>query len=140
MKALAICILPLALAGSLHAGTSHRTVDGLADAYLDRYFHTFPTRATSAGRHDLDRELERLDAADRASWLAFNRKMRQQAAAVHPRTLDEAIDRTLLRREIDREIYHLTVLRTPERFGHAVMLEPRRISLPGTFQLRWPGV
>src|SRR5881398_842429 len=43
-------------------------------AYLDRYFHTFPTRATMAGRHDLDRDLEVLDAADRAAWLQFNRQ------------------------------------------------------------------
>jgi uncharacterized protein (DUF885 family) len=111
MKRLATCVLPLAFALSLRA----ESIGAVSDAYLDRYFRTFPTRATSAGRHDLDRELERLDAADRASWLAFNRRMQKTVAALHPRTVDEEIDRTLLRREIDREIYHLTVLRIPER-------------------------
>lgn len=82
----------------------------LGDQYLDRYFRTFPTRATSAGRHDLDRALERLDASERASWLAFNRTMRRRVAAADP-----GIDRTLLLRAIDREIYHLATLHVPER-------------------------
>src|SRR5258706_5366653 len=85
-------------------------VGRLGDQYLDRYFRTFPTRATSAGRHDLDRALERLDAGERASWLAFNRTMRRRVAAADP-----GIDRTLLLRAIDREIYHLATLRVPER-------------------------
>src|ERR1043165_6686889 len=79
------------------------------EQYLDRYFHTFPTRATAAGRHDLDRELERLDAADRASWLTFNQQTR---AALAGRT---DLDSELLRRAIDREIFALTTLHTPER-------------------------
>jgi len=78
-------------------------------AYLDRYFHTFPTRATIAGRHDLDRELERLDAADRAAWLAFNERTR---AALAGRT---DLDSELLGRAVDREIFALTILHTPER-------------------------
>ena len=46
---------------------------GPAD-YLDRYFATFPSRATAAGRHDLDWELEDLTPQRRAEWLAFNRE------------------------------------------------------------------
>jgi len=78
-------------------------------AYLDRYFHTFPTRATMAGRHDADRDLERLDAADRASWLQFNQQTR---AALAGRT---DLDSQLLGRAIDREVFALTILHTPER-------------------------
>jgi len=78
-------------------------------AYLDRYFHTFPTRATAAGRHDCDRDLERLDAADRASWLAFNQRTRAELAGRND------LDSQLLARAVDREIFALTVLRTPER-------------------------
>lgn len=85
-------------------------VDRLGDHYLDRYFRTFPTRATTAGRHDLDRSLESLSTSERASWLAFNRTMRRRVTAADP-----SIDRTLLLREIDREIYHLAILRVPQR-------------------------
>src|SRR5207248_10362554 len=79
------------------------------DGYLDRYFHTFPTRATAAGRHDADRDLEVLDAAERASWLTFNQQTR---AALAGRT---DVDSALLGRAVDREIFALTVLHTPER-------------------------
>lgn len=106
MKRLAFCILHFACVAALSAAPVAR----LGDVYLDRYFHTFPTRATTAGRHDLDRALENLDAKERASWLAFNRVMRRRVAAA-----DRGIDRTLLQREIDREIFQLSVLHTPER-------------------------
>src|SRR5213082_2098505 len=106
MKRLAFCILHCACVTALSAAPVTR----LGDRYLDRYFRTFPTRATTAGRHDLDRSLESLSAAERASWLAFNRSMRSRVAAA-----DASIDRTLLLRAIDREIYHLAVLRVPER-------------------------
>jgi uncharacterized protein (DUF885 family) len=106
MKRLAFCVLYFACAAALRAAPVTR----LGDVYLDRYFRTFPTRATTAGRHDLDRSLESLDAKERASWLAFNQTMRRGVAAA-----DASIDRTLLLRAIDREIFHLSVLRTPER-------------------------
>ena len=113
MKHLVLCVLlHLAFAASLSAASS---VTSLGDTYLDRYFRTYPTRATMAGRHDLDRQLEYLDEAERASWLVFNRTMRASVAALRPATHDEAIDRTLLRRAIDREIYQIATLRIPER-------------------------
>jgi hypothetical protein len=83
------------------------TAAGVQDRYLDRYFRTFPTRATMAGRHDFDRELESLDAKQRASWLAFNRATRKH--------LGSSLDDELLRRAIDREIFQLTKLQAPER-------------------------
>lgn len=112
MKRLAFCFLHFAFVVSLSAAT---TVTSLGDAYLDRYFRTYPTRATMAGRHDLDRDLEHLGAAERASWLAYNREMRARVRAVRTVTLDDAIDRKLLQRAIDREIYRIATLRTPER-------------------------
>ena len=113
MKRLVLCALfHTAFVLSLSAASS---VTSLGDTYLDRYFRTYPTRATMAGRHDLDRRLEHLDAAERASWLAFNRTMRARVAALRPATHDDAIDRTLLQRAIDREIYQIATLRIPER-------------------------
>ena len=60
-----------------------------------------------AGRHDLDRDLEVLDAADRAAWLQFNRQTRAK--------LGTDLDSRLLGRAIDRELFALTMLHTPER-------------------------
>src|SRR4029078_11952328 len=85
-------------------------------AYLDRYFHTFPTRATAAGRHDVARQLEsphgahraswreRRDASDRASWLSFNQQARAKLAG------RSDLDSRLLARAVDREIFALAVL------------------------------
>src|SRR5260221_5482916 len=106
-----LCVLlHLAFAASLPAASS---VTSLGDTYLDRYFRTYPTRATMAGRHDLDRQLEYLDEAERASWLVFNRTMRASVAALRPATHDEAIDRTLLRRAIQPAIYQIATPRIP---------------------------
>lgn len=60
-----------------------------------------------AGRHDLDRSLESLDAKERASWLAFNRATRKR--------LGTTLDDKLLRRQIDHEIFALAKLHEPER-------------------------
>ena len=87
----------------------------IADEYLDRYFATFPTRATMAGRHDHDAELERLDRAERDRWLAFNQTMRTRIASLQFASDDDRLDALLLARHIDREIFRLAVLRTPER-------------------------
>jgi Bacterial protein of unknown function (DUF885) len=112
VKRLAFFLSHFAFVVSLSAET---TVTSLGDAYLDRYFRTYPTRATMAGRHDLDRELEHLDATERASWLSFNREMRVRVNNLHPTKGDDAIDRALLQRAIDREIFRTATLRIPER-------------------------
>jgi hypothetical protein len=110
MRRLAILLLLL-----LATGVRAKTVEHLGNEYLHRYFRTFPTRATMAGRHEYDREFERLDASERASWLTFNRAMLRQLTALHPASFDDRIDARLLRRQIEREIFQLAVLRTPER-------------------------
>src|SRR6476620_10092465 len=47
----------------------------LVDGYLDRYFATYPTEATAAGRHDFDARLEDLSPVRRVEWQAYNRAM-----------------------------------------------------------------
>ena len=54
------------------------SIAGLADSYLDRYFRMFPTRATAAGRHDLDTELEDFSPAQIAQWIDFNHATRSR--------------------------------------------------------------
>ena len=84
------------------------------DEYVDRYFATFPTRATIAGRHDHDRDLEHLSADARAGWLTFNTEFQQKLGATTFANDDDRLDAALLRRHIDREIFIRTVLHTPE--------------------------
>ena len=83
--------------------------------YLERYFRTFPSRATTAGRHDHDRELESLDREQRDQWLAYNEAASATLAAVPAGDADDRLDALLLRREIDREIFRLKTLHVPER-------------------------
>lgn len=86
--------------------------------YLERYLTTFPTRATAAGRHDLDAELERLDEQSRRLWLAFNRGVLPglERLLADPAT-DPAVrlDTELVLREARRQVFELDVLRRPER-------------------------
>jgi uncharacterized protein (DUF885 family) len=106
-------MLGLALSSLLAAG-----VPELADGYLERYFAAFPTRATQAGRHDLDRELEDLTPERRAGWLAFNKETRSAVeTALRARDLaeDDRIDGTVLLGQVEREIHELSVLKRPER-------------------------
>jgi len=77
------------------------SVPRVADDYLDRYFAHYPTRATQAGRHDHDRELEHADA----SWIAYNEAAKRKLAATTPRDDDERLDALLLSRHIDRELF-----------------------------------
>jgi hypothetical protein len=94
------------------------TVPAIVDAYLERYFETFPSLATQAGRHDLDRQLEDLSAARRAAWLRFNRETldRLSAATARPAlSLDDRLDAEALLGQLQREILALAVLKRPER-------------------------
>lgn len=52
---------------------SPATPDDLVQPYLERYFRTFPSRATGEGLRDHDRELEDLSPEAREAWIAFNR-------------------------------------------------------------------
>ncbi len=87
----------------------------LISSYLDRYFDTYPSRATEEGRHDLDRQLENLGQQQLDSWLAFNRQFRVALNAAPKPSIDDQIDAELLLRHVDQEIHRLAVLRVPRR-------------------------
>lgn len=79
--------------------------DVVAD-YVDRYLAMFPSRATAAGRYDSDDQLERLDDARRARWIAYNEASRnalQTELAGQP-DADRRIDLELLLRQFDQEL------------------------------------
>ncbi len=78
------------------------------EAYLERYFDMYPSRATAAGRHDLDTRLEDLSPARRHAWLQFN----LAAAAGFRRlltapssTFDDRLDAELLLRQAELEAF-----------------------------------
>ena len=55
-------------------------IGALADNYLEHYFRMFPTRATQAGRHNLDQQLEDFSRKPVALWIDFNRATRATLA------------------------------------------------------------
>jgi len=92
-------------------------VPTLVETYIERYFRTFPTRATEAGRHDLDTELPDLSAARIAVWLRFNQETRAslQAALAGAVASEDRLDAHVLLAQIEREIHDLHVLQRPRR-------------------------
>ena len=94
------------------------TASAGGDEYLDRYFRTFPTRATQAGRHDLDHLLEDLSPPSRRDWVAFNDAKRSRLTKllkVGKLSFDQRLDSEALLAEIERELHEQTTLRRPER-------------------------
>ena len=106
---------PLVLAACLALPVA---VPTLVETYVERYFQTFPTRATEAGRHDLDTQLPDLSAARIADWLRFNRQIRaslQATLAGAAVASEDRLDADVLLAQIEREIHDLDVLQRPQR-------------------------
>jgi uncharacterized protein (DUF885 family) len=85
--------------------------------YVESYLRTFPSRATEAGRHDWDRELEDLSSGALARWISLNRKTRDEIAVLTQSgglSLDDRLDLELLGRHVEREIFEGETLRRPE--------------------------
>jgi uncharacterized protein (DUF885 family) len=90
----------------------------LVDGYIERMFQTFPSRATEAGRHDLDTRLEDLSAERRAGWLEFNRTSEaamKKALAEDGLSLDDRLDLEVALAHAAREIHGLEARHRPER-------------------------
>jgi hypothetical protein len=86
--------------------------------YLDRYFEVFPSRATAAGRHDLDRELENLGEEQRRLWVGFNSgvvKGIERQLADPDLDPDLRLDQELVLRQVRRVLFEYQTLRLPER-------------------------
>lgn len=94
------------------------SVTQLTESYLERYFRMFPTRATAAGRHDLDEQLEDFSPAKIASWIEFNRSIATRLVWLLRESdagFDDRLDGETLLAQIDRELNSLLVLRKAEK-------------------------
>lgn len=89
-----------------------------ADAYLERYFAMYPSRATAEGRHDRDRELEDFSPERLGEWIAFNRATADAFRArltADDLSFDDRLDAELLLRQAERELFGLATRRQAER-------------------------
>jgi uncharacterized protein (DUF885 family) len=108
-----LSVLLLALAAA-----PARSAPSPGDEYLDRFFAFYPTRATAAGRHDLDAKLEDLSPQRRREWLDFNRKAAAgfERLLADPKTrFEDRLDAELLLRQARLEILDFAVAQRPER-------------------------
>jgi len=93
-------------------------VDRIVEAYLDRYFAMFPTRATAAGRDDHDEALEHLSAERREAWVAYVADTARglRAALDAPGVdRDARLDAELLLAHLSREHHALAARNRPTR-------------------------
>ena len=130
--------MSLALAAILAASTSAAAT---VEAYLERFFATFPSKATEAGRSDRDRELEDLTPVRLQGWLAFNRETGNrlrpllQAGGLD---LDDRLDVEAVLAQAESEIHRLGTRRAPSRdplfwtglLGNATVFQLVRDALP----------
>lgn len=88
------------------------------DAYLEHWFDMYPSKATAAGRHDLDRRLEDLSPARRHAWLQFNRGAAKglrrilEAPSTSP---EDRLDAELLVRQAELEAFEYGTQDRPGR-------------------------
>lgn len=112
----------------------------LVQRYLTRYFAMYPSRATQAGNHEYDQQLEQFTVGQRASWTDLNAEVLRTTArmlgitgqgspgtagrpsvngsaapAAGPLSADARLDLAVLRTQAEREWFDYSVRRRPER-------------------------
>ncbi|MGH9366083.1 MAG: DUF885 domain-containing protein [Thermoanaerobaculia bacterium] len=87
----------------------------LVSGYIDKYFETFPSRSTEAGRHDRDKELEDLTPERLRNWVDFNRKTLERLDAARGLSKDDRLDAELLRGQVEWELHQLDTRRRVAR-------------------------
>lgn len=88
------------------------------DTYLERWFDMYPSKATAAGRHDLDRRLEDLSPARRHAWVTYNRGAAKGLRRIleAPRTsAEDRLDAELLVRQAELEVFEYDTQDRPGR-------------------------
>ncbi|MEM1205038.1 MAG: DUF885 domain-containing protein [Acidobacteriota bacterium] len=90
----------------------------VVDAYVEQYLAMFPGRATGAGDHRFDRQLEDLSPERLAAWADLNRGVAQQVEALlqdPALSAEDRIDGEILLRQARGEVFELTVRERPTR-------------------------
>jgi uncharacterized protein (DUF885 family) len=90
----------------------------LVSGYIEKYFELFPSRATEAGRHDRDRELESLTPERLKAWVDFNRRTLELLnAELASKTLseDDRLDAELLRSQAEWQLLEMATLERVSR-------------------------
>ena len=111
----AVVVLSISMLACAAAVAAPKT--SIADDYLERYFRMFPSRATEAGRHDLDHTIEDFSPARREQWIAYNRSTRERVAKLLQKPalpFEERLDYEALLAEINAELHSQNVLRRAE--------------------------
>ncbi len=90
----------------------------VVSGYIEKFFETFPSKATEAGRHDRDKELENLTPERLKAWVDFNRKAAgildaELASAVLAE--DDRLDAELLRSQVAWQLLDLSTLERASR-------------------------
>lgn len=113
---LAVSVSPMSCAPAVVETAS--PVSGIGDEYLERYFAAFPTRATAAGRHDHDAELDDLGAEAREAWVVYNEAVIERLEALDPSELsfDDQVDTETLLGQARGVVHSARVLARPERY------------------------
>ncbi|HVQ29884.1 MAG TPA: DUF885 domain-containing protein [Vicinamibacteria bacterium] len=93
------------------------TVSASVDRYVERYFDTYPSKATEAGRSGFDDRLEDLSPARLEAWVAFGREIEGllQAALRRSPSPDDALDAEAVLAHLARERHDLTVKQRAKR-------------------------
>jgi len=108
----------LLLSAALAAASARERPSDLVSAYIEKYFDTYPTRATEAGRHDRDRQLEDLTPERLRGWADFNRRTVERAAsALSSRATpwEDRLDLELVKARAEWELHDLVTRRRPSR-------------------------
>lgn len=88
------------------------------ETYLEHWFDMYPSKATAAGRHDLDRRLEDLSPARRHAWLTYNRgaaKGLRRILEAPSTSFEDRLDAELLLRQAELEAFEYGTQNRPGR-------------------------
>ncbi|MEA2562236.1 MAG: hypothetical protein QOH06_3740 [Acidobacteriota bacterium] len=88
------------------------------ESYLEHYFDMYPSKATAAGRHDLDRRLEDISPARRYAWLKYNRgaaKGLRRILEAPSISFEDRLDAELLLRQAELEAFEYGTQDRPGR-------------------------
>src|SRR5262245_60238922 len=111
-------MLTLLLTAALLAPPPAAAPADLVAGYIQKYFETFPSRATDAGWHDRDKELEDMSPERLRAWIDFNRQTLTTLSAelaAKDLSADDRLDAELLKAQVEWQLFELSKIDRPGR-------------------------